>query len=441
MFGSIYSKATEIFGRAFLVSAFIPTLIVTAGMAAIVDIEWFTKTLSGWMGADLNEQVAGALLVLLFLYLLAFILFGIRDRITRFLSAGEFWALASIRRWRRIHYTQLFLDAQEAQRGAALAVAQATIWGIGGFDFTNVPKNVYLPRGISEKKVFRDLNAWLRKLDRERSAGSLEQELSAARRIQFSGLFLLLHRGAAFDSERARLAVDHFREICSAVTPAVEIASWCRQIQQVDYADLLAAFDRTLWAPPPRNVQPTALGNILIWAAVYSVKRYGIELEFLFPRLQAVIAKDFQAKIDDRQQFFDFSILLTFLSFAAGMAYVVFASYQLTVAHAWRHWQELLSAAAFAGGWFILGRVAYKLSLVAAREYVSVITSAIDLYRLPLLKALEIAVPKPWAEYDVWSELNGSIQEGAKPRSPWASRASIKEGGSDGGEERELELG
>ncbi|MCU1246063.1 MAG: hypothetical protein JWN02_1973, partial [Acidobacteria bacterium] len=110
-------------GGAFLVSAFIPTLIVTAAMAAIVDIQWFTRTLTRWMAANLNEQVAGALLALLFLYLLAFVLFGIRDRITRFLSAGEFWALASIRRWRRIHYTQRFFDAQEAQRGAALAVA------------------------------------------------------------------------------------------------------------------------------------------------------------------------------------------------------------------------------------------------------------------------------------------------------------------------------
>jgi|GEM_PF-7105550 len=417
MFGSIYSKATELFGRAFLVSAFIPTLIVVAGLAAIIDPSRFIDTLDAWTAADVNKQISGALLLLLFLYLFAFILFGIRDRITRFLSAGEFWGLSSIRRRRRIHYTQRFLDAQEAQKGAALAVAQATVWGIGGFAFDNVT-GVYLPRGTKAKKAFRELAAWLRRLEQARHAGRLHQDLPAARRVEFSTLFLTLHRCAALDAERTRLAIDHLREICAMAAPPVEIASWCRQVQQVDYADLVAAFDRTLWAPPPRNVQPTALGNILIWAAVYSVKRYGIELEFLFPRLQSVIDKDFQAKIDDRQQFLDFTILLWFLSCMAGLGYTAFAIYSLTAHRRWHDWREVASAAAFAGSWYVLARIAYKLSLVAARGYISMITSAIDLYRLSLLKALAIEAPKPWDEYDVWSELNASIQEGARPQKP-----------------------
>src|SRR4051812_2623660 len=109
MFGTIYSKAVELFGKSLLVSAFIPTLIVTAGLTAVLQPETFVKTLSDWIGKDAGEQVSGALLVLLFLYLLAFVIFGVRDRITRFVSAGEFWGLPSLRRRRRIHFAQKVL--------------------------------------------------------------------------------------------------------------------------------------------------------------------------------------------------------------------------------------------------------------------------------------------------------------------------------------------
>jgi hypothetical protein len=408
MFGTIYSKAVELFGKAFLVSAFIPALIVSAGLTAMVAPEWFRSTLAAWTGAQFNTQVAGALLVLLALYLVAFIIFGIRDRITRFLSAGQFWGFSALRRLRRIHYTQAFLDAQEAERGAAKAVGQATTWALAGFPLDPFDKKyVYLPKKLTAKRVFAELHRWMKILDRR----ELNEELTAAERVEFAGLFLALHRGAAFDVERTRLVVAHLREL------PINIKKWSAQVQQLDYADLVAAFDRTLWSPPPRNIQPTALGNILIWAAVYSAQRYGIELEFLFPRLLRVIDKDYQAKIDDRQQFLDFAVLLTFLSFAAGIAYAGFAIYDLAT-RPWT-WRDLLTAIACTASWLILGRIAYSLSLVAARGYVSMITSAIDLFRLPLLEALKIALPDAaWKEFNIWSELNVTIQKGARPKPP-----------------------
>jgi hypothetical protein len=420
MFGTIYSKAVELFGKSLLISAFIPTLIVTGGLAAVLYTAELVRMLSEWIRKDIGEQVSGALLVLLFLYLLAFVIFGIRDRITRFVSAGEFWALPWLRRRRRIHFAQRVLEAKEEENSAALAVAKATIWGMFGFDFEQLNRNdVYLPKGTKANRVFRKLSRWRAALAREQRAGKLTQELSAARRLELSTLFVTLHRCAAFDVERTRLAVAHLKQLCAAASPPIDIASWCKQVQQVDYADIVEVLDRNLWAPPLRYVQPTALGNILIWASVYSVQRYGIELDFLYPRLQRVIDKDYQAKIDDRQQFFDFSVLLTFLTFAAGIVYSAVAVYRLTTERQWTQWRQVAAAAAIAGAWFVVGRVAYKLSLVAARGYVSMVTSAIDLFRLPLLKQLEIKAPaEPWQEPDIWSELNVSIQHGTRPAGP-----------------------
>src|ERR1700682_3520959 len=123
MFGTIYSKAVELFGKSLLVSAFIPTVIVTAGLAAVLAPRWFLSTLSDWIGKELGQQVSGALLVLLFLYLLSFVIFGVRDRITRFVSAGEFSVVPWVRRRRRIHFAQKVLQEQE-QGGPALGVAE-----------------------------------------------------------------------------------------------------------------------------------------------------------------------------------------------------------------------------------------------------------------------------------------------------------------------------
>jgi len=415
MFGTIYSKAIELFGKAFLVSAFVPTMIVTAALAFTLAPEWSHDTLVHWTASTLNEQFAGALLLLLLLYLVAFVFFGIRDRITRFLSAGEFWGFASIRRRRRIKFTQEILDAQEAQLGAAAAVANATLWSIGGFNVDDLDKRfVYLPKGTKAKSVFRELRRWLRWIEGQLRHGNLVEKLSAARRVAFAGLFLALHRGAILDPERTRLIVKHLRELCAAADPPIDMNEWCKQVQQLDYAELVAAFDRNLWAPPPRNVQPTALGNILIWAAVYSAQRYGIELDFLYPRLQRVIDKDYQAKIDDRQQFFDFTVLLAFLSFAGGLVFAGMSAWRLTAEHHWRDWREVVSAAAFTAAFFVLGRIAYNLSLVAARGYVSMLTSAIDLFRLQLLKELSITLKDPSQEPETWRTLNTSIQK-AKP--------------------------
>lgn len=376
--------------------------------------------LSDWIGKQISEQISGALLVLLFLYLLAFIIFGIRDRITRFVSAGEFWGLPSLRKRRRIHFMQKALDAKAEQDGAAVAVAQATIWAMNGFGFEHFDqKSVYIPKSATERKVFRQLSRWLAEIERQQRAGRLAERLSALRRLELATFFVTVHRCAFYDPERTRLSAARLKELCDSVSPPISIASWCKQVQQLDYAEIVEALDRNLWAPPLRNVQPTALGNILIWASVYCVQRYGIELEFLFPRLQRVIDKDYQAKIDDRQQFFDFSVLLTFLAFLAGLIYAGMAGYRLVAHRQWTQWQEVVSAAAFAGAWFVLGRIGYKLSLVAARGYVAMVTSAIDLFRLPLLKELQIAAPaEPWQEPEIWSGLNDSIQNATRPEQP-----------------------
>lgn len=422
MFGSIYAKALELFGRSFLVGAFVPTMIVSAGLAAMIDWLWFRDTLTAWTKKDLGDQVAPALLVLLLLYLFAFVVFGIRERITRFLSAGEFWVWPWLRRRRRVKFTQEMIEARQQAMGPALAVANAVTWmEIGLKDgFQPVEKKyVYVPKRFKADRQDDRVRRHMRRLRALFAKKALEQDLPARRRMELAEVFVELHRLALVDRTLADLQIDDLREQCRSA--GIDLLGWCRDVKDLDYGDIVDVFERRLWAPPLRNVQPTELGNILIWASVYARQRYGIELEFLYPRLLKVIDKEYEAKMGERQQFFDFAVIFTFLSFVAAIIYAVLTVWRINDRGLWRDWREVLGALALFASWIVIGRVAYKLSLVAARGYVSIVTSAIDLFRLPLLKALEITVPTdPWTEYQIWSKMNRVIETGQRPEKPQA---------------------
>jgi hypothetical protein len=427
MFGSIYAKALELFGRSFLVAAFVPTMIVAAGLTAMIAPLTFDDTLRVWMKKDLGDQVTPALLVLLILYLFAFVIFGIRERVTRILSSGEFWVLRSLRRRRRVRFTQELIEAKQEAQGPGLAVANAIAWietGLKGRFLPVERKYVHLPKNFKAEKLDDQVRRHMKRLRALFASKSLQQDLPAVRRAEMAEVFVALHRLAFIDRTMGELYIGDLQELCRSASPPIDLADWCRDVKDIDYGDIVDAFERRLWSPPLRNVQPTELGNILIWASVYSRQRYGIELEFLYPRLLKVIDKEYEAKMGERQQFFDFAVLFTFLSFVAAIVYGAFAVWFLTGQGLWRDWQEVVGAIGFVGLWVVVGRVAYNVALVAARGYVAIVTSAIDLFRLPLLKALEITQPTDaWTEYEIWSKMNRVIETGQRPQKPPAGGA------------------
>jgi hypothetical protein len=407
MFGSIYGKAVELFGKALLVSAFLPLLAVTAALAVSIEPSVAVDTFNKWTAKEPTEQASGAIILLFALYLLSFIVYGVRERIARFLSGGEFWVLPAIRRWRRVHFTQKELDKETRFDGPGLAVAQAVTWAKGGFG--DIDRDfIYIPPKSKAKKLARDVDAIL---DRLQGRG-IGQRISATERAELARFFVAIHRLSYLDRTAGTARVRRLRALCAARQPPIDIDAWCEDVKALDYGDIVVAYNERVWSPPLRDIQPTELGNVLIWAYAYTSKRYGIELDFLYPRLLKVIDKEYQAKIDDRQQFLDFSVILTFLAFSAAAIYAVAATFSIVANPAKHAWQPIVGAVAFFAVWASLGRGAYGLSLVAARGYVSIITSAVDLFRLPLLKQLEIALPSPAKEVEIWSRLNATILTG-----------------------------
>lgn len=421
MFGSVYGKAVELFGKALVISAFLPLLAVGAALLVSLEPGFALKVARAWVAEHPSEQAASAGLVLGLLYVVAFILFGLRDSVLHFVSSGRFWILPSLRRWRRIRFTQRELDRELRDDGPALAVAQAVIWVNGGFGSID-PRYLYLPSGSRAKALEKRVTKLLDRLQNRKAQKTLTQRLPAAERHRLSELFVAMHRLSYLDGPAGSKAVARFQNLCSSAVPAIDIQSWGDEVKALDFGDIVDAYEDNVWSPPLREVQPTELGNVLVWAYSYTRKRYGIELDFVFPRLLKVIVKDYQAKIDDRQQFLDFTVLLTVLSFAGAIVYLAAVFSPLVVELSRFQWREAAGRCVLLAAWFSLGGIAYGLSIVAARAYVSIITSAVDLFRLALLDQLKIPQPKESEEAAVWKRLNQTILKGDLVPAPEPSK-------------------
>ena len=138
--------------------------------------------------------------------------------------------------------------------------------------------------------------------------------------------------------------------------------------------------------PSDRNlILPTRLGNVIRSFEYYSDREYGIDSIEIWPRLVAVIPKDYAVSIDDAKTTFDFmlncsllSLLLGVLILAAGLTYPSALS-SFTPALYWI--VKIVSLA-------LLSYFFYRLSMERAHSWGLLVKSSFDLYRWDLLKQL-----------------------------------------------------
>lgn len=454
MFGSLYSKALELFGKAFLISAFVPTLVVFILLALSLEPTSSINTLSSWSGEKLTAQTAHAVLLLIALYLFAFVIYGLRDQITRLIASGRFWVVKEIREARRRHFIDVMREG-DRQEAMNLALAQASVWAEYGFGVVD-KADVYIPKGANPRLLRRRTERLLKKIERAIHSGKLSAELTTRWLDPLSELFIALHQHAVLgDAAVHNTLVARLQGLCTTAAPPIDIKTWSTFLQTLTYGELADSFAQRLWSPPLRHVQPTALGNVLVWPSTYAVERYGIEMEFIYPRLLKVIDKEYEQKIADKQQFLDFTIALTFLGWVAAFLclLVKLGDFAVAIERAWPiagaraqwsgfsialngvigHWPSAIVAILIIGAWMAFGWMAYRVSLSAAWNTLAVLTSAVDLYRLKLFEHLGIAKPENDAEeIAAWKRLNLSIATGKPPvppvqqqppASPVASRA------------------
>lgn len=441
MFGSLYSKAVELFGKAFLISAFIPVAVVSALLAISIDPQRSIAGITGWTAEKFTVQSGRAILLLIALYLFAFVLYGLRDQITEFIAGGYFWLINELRVKRRQRFVAAMREAA-LQKRSSLALPNATAWAESGFGCPEA-EDVYLPPGTTKGTLEKEIESGLKRVGMEINCGILTADVEYRSVDLLSGLFTNMHRFALIgDETKARAFQKRLRDLCTEAR--IDIKAWTSALQVMTYGELSDIFAGQLWSPPPRYAQPTALGNVLVWSAVYTRERYGIELHFLYPRLLKVIETPYEAKIADKQQFLDFAVVLTFLSFVGAIVFGVARLNDLAAAVV-EQWAELGPYSGWSGfpvaarkvlmnwpsaipplliivAWIALGILAYRVAIAAAHNALLMVTSAADLYRLKVLESLGFDKPKSADdEREIWATLNESIESGQPPPEPPAA--------------------
>ncbi len=170
----------------------------------------------------------------------------------------------------------------------------------------------------------------------------------------------------------------------------------------------LTAVSRTLSNEYPieGNVLPTRLGNAIANAESYFKARYGMDHAVGWWRLMGVLDSGFAGALDDAKASLDFALHTSFLSLLF-VVWLLAAAYSPAVWTGGRGAAFVWRIAAFA----LASRLAYLAAVDRARALGALEKSAIDLYRLKLLKQMGVeyeftSLPD---ERAVWSQLETSV--------------------------------
>ena len=170
--------------------------------------------------------------------------------------------------------------------------------------------------------------------------------------------------------------------------------------------------------PERRNlILPTRLGNVIRSFEFYPGREYRIDSIVMWPRLVAIIPKDYAVAVDDAKTTFDFmlncSLLSLILAASILLAGVVYPA-QLNSLFATLYW---LGNVAF---FTALSYFFYRLSIDRVSAWGSMVKGAFDLYRSDLLKKLgykhEPATREK--ERDLWEKISRQIIYGDLDRVP-----------------------
>lgn len=133
--------------------------------------------------------------------------------------------------------------------------------------------------------------------------------------------------------------------------------------------------------PAPHLVLPTRLGNVIRSFEEYPRSVYGISTVSAWPRLRAVVDKDYAAVLDESKSRLDFMVNASFLS--ASLALCILLGGLLVPGRiAWAEWAAQITLPAVAANLFYRGAVS------AAEAWGAEVKSAFDLFRWALLEKM-----------------------------------------------------
>lgn len=163
--------------------------------------------------------------------------------------------------------------------------------------------------------------------------------------------------------------------------------------------------------PKSADVLPTSLGNVVRAFEEYPDNRYGIAGVTMWPRLTAVMDRDFAEAVDETKTSFDFMVNCSMLSGLLGLFLLL-----ATLAFPGRLFVVDLAVpvVAVTAALLAVSQLTYMGAVNQAHTWGGMVRSAYDLYRLPLSKRLGYeGVPvDAAAEWKFWDAISRHMMYG-----------------------------
>lgn len=411
MISSLFDKTLQLFGRGFLISAFVPTVITTVVLNVVVrGHDEVAATINRWSTEGFGEAAFEIAAWLVLVYLVAYVVYGART-VIRSLFQGmwpgplrgiqhlaERWAVRGFRRQRRRRDR-----ATDRKNDVAwIDTADPSSWP--GLYHPDPPEGSALDDALARTerlatKVEHDLTRrWAPRLERHVLA-----TLTAGRAVMAA-------TPKASEAQRARIAELALRFEALRAQPrfaecARRAGAWIERIRAETDSRFVAEY-------PPREerVRATIFGNVMANLYAYSEVRYGIPLDVLWPRLTHVLPDTARQRVDDATILVDFSVIS-----AAAALVVAGTSAAVRIVEDDAGQRAAIAFVAAAVAYYVLVRV----TITAARSFADEVVACVDLHRHELLEALGLPVPDEITdEKATWHRVYLLLSRGELPVAP-----------------------
>jgi hypothetical protein len=442
---AVLDQFQKLFGKGFLIAAFVPSILFVCFLKFLRAGWWEMQMALARLWSDGWKISLNVLAYLVIIYLLAYVIYGMRGLLHN-LFQGQWsitlsttqqyneaiilpdWALTDlpIRR-----HTKRFVKWLEFVLNLPFRAGQR--WEVNSFrklkEISDLRVSVLdIPRWILKENFDRTFNAI--RLDHDQAFALIETvdakhrdfmqrfreeedwneseywDIVATAQLLRANRKRLKHAQPAIDLLINDIKETYYEKDSEALRQAVEHLSESadRDWRSV-YSRLKATFPEE-----ERWMRPTRLGNIAMVQEIGPLKRYGINLSAIWPRLMHVLPAEARQRLGDANIYVDFTVIMSLLAFISGGTAIYSAFYgppgrsSIT--------RVLLIIACFAVFWAF-----YQLAIQATRGFGVELQSAVDAYRLKLLDLVGLERPaSAEEEQKIWRALRYFISQGDLPK-------------------------
>lgn len=419
----ILDRAQKLFGRGFLIAAFVPSLLFVLCSGVLF---WGFAALSlhaHQLGkAEWKENIFELGLWLIIVYLFAYVVYGARAFLHQ-LYQGAWQVTLSFRRLKwlewilnRPYSTGVWFGTRRMRRYREIAEERVTAldwprWVTeGGFGDTFSPKklngreakaeiataqsgHLEIVWSLEHREEIRDKDYW-DLLARAHVLRANAKRFDKEMQQQVNELIAMI-RGTFDNSDyhiQLELAVTHYREMAKR--------EW-----STAHGGFLTNFPED-----ERWMRATQLGILNAVGDLYPYKRYGITLSNLWPRLVHVVPEEARLRLEDANIYLDFTVIMS--SVFALLTFVSLALAAFQPNSRLFYPRNILIPLTCVAVFFVF----YRLAIAATRALASQVQAAVDLFRLKLLDALDVKRPDSFThEKEIWNEIHLFIEQADLP--------------------------